>query len=222
MIALLSRRRSSTVRRFSAIALTTSLALGLGACGSDAKKTVAPTTTTATPKVTTTSTAPTTTTTTDAAPTTSTTRGAETTTTLGDTTDTTDAAPVDNETFAQIIDEVQTQLDAATSACQVRLVFDANTNLPNPANTAQAKLAVGFLVSMYNAIADTAPPAEASNAASFRALAKKVEEYARSVNYDLAALESDKSPFKDDSFVAPLFAFITATDACPGATKISS
>ena len=206
-------------RRAATVGLSAALAIGLVACGSDAKKGAAPTTTTA-PGATTTK-APAEITTTSAAATTTTGNAplnttATTNDTTTETTAPTDAPPVDNETFAQLIDEAQSRLNAATGACDLRVIMDSIDDIPDPSTTGQVKLAVEFLVPLYNAIADSVPPAQAKNAAAIRALAKKSQEIAENSNYDPVAFGDDKSTVSIPGIIEAFTAFVESTNGCPG------
>ncbi len=201
------------IRRAPTIALCAFLAFGLADCSSDAKKSASSTTSsnnsTTTTQATTTTTSEVTITTTTSAPVDATTPTAKTTTT------TTKATPVDNETFAQIIDEAQANLDAASSACDLRLIMDSLAAIPEPSTSGQVKLAVEFVGPLYTAIADTAPP---EHGEAWRASGTKLREVAEASNYDPAVLNDDELLGPTPGFSEAATAFTTATNECRGAT----
>ncbi len=202
------------MRRLFSLTSTATLVVAIASCSGATHKTAtttvgATTSTAVTPPSSSTSTAASTTTT-----------GVITATTdIGPTTTSSHAAkPVDNETFAQIVDAENAKLDAAgKDACKLQAIVLGQFDLPDPSTTVQAKTAAAVIVRLFTAIADAAPADQAVSANAWRAAANYLTTFAKRADFSADRLVHSLKLDTVAGFAAANDAFDKATSSCPGA-----
>ena len=156
-----------------------------------------------------------------ASATSSTAKGSASPTTGGDTESTapsttvtsgTDEVPptsVARRPFADAIDQLNSDLDAAKgNICKLFVLFDSTTTVEDPSDKAETEQAIAYVVRLLNAVADAAPANLAAEATAIRSTATKVQEEAKAAGYDPAFLASDEfKAFDDASFNAAMLKF---------------
>lgn len=164
-------------------ALCCALIAGSAACGDDEPAKAGGSTTTSTMASTTSSAEATSTTSTS----TTTVEGGGTTPAAPPTSG--DEAPTPTVAFAQGVQQLRTAIDdAGSDLCALTKVFDAGFQVEDPTTADQTREAVDVVTAFFLAIADAAPPAQASAAAKIRTGVDKLRADAAAANYDPASL----------------------------------
>ncbi|CAN5604673.1 hypothetical protein BH10ACT3_BH10ACT3_10410 [soil metagenome] len=135
-------------------------------------------------------------------------------------TDTEDAsAPVSDEEFdAQIGAFTDRITDAGADTCAVYTAVSSETEFPDPANPEQVKAAVGVYDVMFGAIAATAPPEFAAQAATIVAAGDELATQAEAEGYEPEwFLEAIETVFSGDEISTALDTYFqTAQSVCDG------
>lgn len=106
----------------------------------------------------------------------------------------------DRRSFAESIDGLNKDLDAAKGdVCKLFALFDSTSTVEDPTDKAESKQAIEYVVRLLKAVADAAPASLSSEADAIRTTADKVQQEAAAADFDPAFLSSDQFKAFDDA-----------------------
>ena len=129
-------------------------------------------------------------------------------------TTTTEAAEGDTAAFGPALDQAEQGLeDASGDACALAEFLSSLDNLPDPADAQEVERAVDFVAAMLNALADTAPEANAAQADTLRQGATDLVAEGEAADFSVEWFNGQDTPktLSDPELTAALGEFQTQT-----------